>query len=217
MQTGTKSDKRPRGRPRAYDPDAALASARDAFWSAGYSATSLDDLGAATGMNRPSLYAAFGDKRTLYLKVLERYSREGRVGIEAALAGTRPLREELRQVYKLLLAMYTSGDGQARGCFLVGTALAEAVSDAGVREAFAASLRELDLVFERRFRRAREQGELDGDAQPAALGRFAAGIAHSLAIRARAGEAPKALERDAAAATDLLCGSGKSAKVPGRR
>ena len=65
------AEPRRRGRPRAYDPQAALQQATDSFWRSGYSGTSLDKIGAATGMNRPSLYAAFGDKHTLYLKALE--------------------------------------------------------------------------------------------------------------------------------------------------
>src|SRR3954466_14833928 len=62
-----------RGRPRAYEPDVALARALDVFWKDGFAATSLDDLSAATGMNRPSLYGAFGDKRELYKKSYESY------------------------------------------------------------------------------------------------------------------------------------------------
>ena len=75
-----------RGRPRAYDPQVALARAAETFWKAGYAGTSLDDLVAATGMNRPSLYAAFGDKRDLYLKTLEYYRDEGRALAREALA-----------------------------------------------------------------------------------------------------------------------------------
>ena len=62
-----------RGRPREYDPELALAKARDTFWRAGYAATSLDELSDAMDMNRPSLYAAFGDKETLFLRALEGY------------------------------------------------------------------------------------------------------------------------------------------------
>src|SRR5262245_37830311 len=65
---------RPRGRPRAYDADAALTQAMTAFWQLGYSATSLEQLSDATDMNRPSLYAAFGDKRALYLQTLDSYT-----------------------------------------------------------------------------------------------------------------------------------------------
>jgi AcrR family transcriptional regulator len=57
-----------RGRPRAYQPDIALGKALDLFRKNGFAATTLDDLSAATGMNRPSLYGAFGDKRELYIK-----------------------------------------------------------------------------------------------------------------------------------------------------
>src|SRR6187402_999199 len=88
-----------RGRPRAYDPKTALGRAADVFWKAGYAATSLDDLAAATGMNRPSLYAAFGDKRELYLKTLDLYRRRNRDLIVQALAGEPPLRELLARLY----------------------------------------------------------------------------------------------------------------------
>src|SRR5688500_7458339 len=95
-----KSVKRPRGRPRAYEPKQALAQVTDAFWLAGYAATSLDDLSAATGMNRPSLYAAFGDKRALYLKTLETYVERGRRSIQAALTGEGSAADALRRVYE---------------------------------------------------------------------------------------------------------------------
>src|SRR5579883_1226199 len=62
-----------RGRPRAYDEETALAQAMRVFWTGGYAATSLDELSAATRMNRPSLYAAFGDKQALYRTLIERY------------------------------------------------------------------------------------------------------------------------------------------------
>jgi len=81
-----------RGRPRAYDPETALARAAATFWKAGYAGTSLDDLAAATGMNRPSLYAAFGDKRELYLKTLEHYRDEYREIARRTLADDPILR-----------------------------------------------------------------------------------------------------------------------------
>src|SRR5690242_6750892 len=61
-----------RGRPRAFDPEVALKKASDAFKDGGYSSTSLDDIVRATGLNRPSLYAAFGDKKALYLAAIQR-------------------------------------------------------------------------------------------------------------------------------------------------
>src|SRR6478736_7773971 len=90
---------RTRGRPRQYDPEQALAKAAEAFWKHGYAATSLDDLVAATGMNRPSLYAAFGDKRDLYLKTLEYYRDESRALAREVLADNPPLRVFLKRFY----------------------------------------------------------------------------------------------------------------------
>ena len=67
-----------RGRPRAYEPEVALGKALDLFRKDGFAATSLDDLSAATGMNRPSLYGAFGDKRELFIKSYRRYREDAR-------------------------------------------------------------------------------------------------------------------------------------------
>ena len=78
--------RRRRGRPRAYDPQTALQRATDRFWKSGYSGTSLDELSAETGMNRPSLYAAFGDKHTLYLKALASYWQLSLMAMREALA-----------------------------------------------------------------------------------------------------------------------------------
>jgi AcrR family transcriptional regulator len=206
VQNKPDQPKRPRGRPRAYDPDAALAQAMELFWTTGYAATSLDQLGDATGMNRPSLYGAFGDKRELYLKVLQRYREGGEALQDRALSGERPLREELRQCYRDALGLYYAGEDGPRGCFLIGTALTEAVKDPAMRAAVAESLRALDRKFERRLKLAKERGELPRDADPAALARFAASVVHTLAIRSRAGEPRRTLERDIETGLDMVCG-----------
>ena len=78
-----------------YDSEQALHDARDAFWHGGYSGTSLDALSEATGMNRPSLYGAFGDKHALYLDTLDQYIELGRQGMEAALPADQPLAERI--------------------------------------------------------------------------------------------------------------------------
>src|ERR1700722_2395852 len=123
MVQNTDAEPKRRGRPRAYDPQAALQRATDSFWRSGYSGTSLDEICAATGMNRPSLYAAFGDKHTLYLKALEHYWQLGLVTMREALADRdRPLGEVLMRAYDAQLSIYFSGDGRPRGCFAVGTA-----------------------------------------------------------------------------------------------
>src|SRR5580704_4385012 len=98
-----------RGRPRQYDPDSALARATAAFWKNGYAGTSLDDLSEATGMNRPSLYAAFGDKRDLYLKTLEYYRNQSRALAREVLTDHPPLRVFLKRFYDKALELYLEG------------------------------------------------------------------------------------------------------------
>jgi TetR/AcrR family transcriptional regulator, copper-responsive repressor len=199
-----------RGRPRSYDPDTALAQAMSVFWDAGYAGTSLDDITAGTGLNRPSLYGAFGDKRALYLQALERYRSQGRAAMADALSREVPLREALARVYELALSLYLSGDAGARGCFLIGTALTESVLDPDVRKLLRDSLHDFDDAFEARIRYAQEQGEIPRDANPNALARMASATLHTLAIRSRAGEPRKLLEATAGAALDLICGDARS-------
>src|ERR1700743_1478460 len=168
-----------RGRPRAYDAETALKRATETFWKGGYSGTSLDEVAAATGMNPPSLYAAFGNKRAIYLEALARYWQLSLTATREALAEDRQLREALMLAYEAALSIYFSGKGRARGCFVVGTAVAEAVDDPDVRSSVAAGLRATDADVETRFRVAHERGELKQDADPVALALLASATMHT--------------------------------------
>ena len=201
-----------RGRPRAYDPERALAEATSAFWDAGFSATSLDDLSAATGMNRPSLYGAFGDKRALYLKAIQGYSDLAQAAMRTALPYDRPLRDALSLLYDRALALYLSGEHGARGCLLTGTAATEAVMDPDIRHAAHDALEKIDGAFEARFRVARKQGDLPASSDPAMLGKLASAVLHTLSLRARTGAPRPALEAIAASGVDLICGQTKSTR-----
>jgi AcrR family transcriptional regulator len=197
---------RRRGRPRAYDPAVALQRALETFWKGGYSGTSLDDLAAATGMNRPSLYAGFGDKREIYLKALEHYWERNLKAMRITLAAETPLREGLQRVFEGALAIYFSGDGRPRGCFAFGTATTELVEDPLIRAAFNRGTRSLDECFETRFRIARENGELAADADPETLAGLASAVLSRLAIRARAGTPRPELAEFARKAVGTICG-----------
>src|SRR5918998_3517283 len=107
----------PRGRPREYDPEEALNRATEAFWRGGFAATSLDDLSAATGMNRPSLYGAFGDKRALFIKSYRRYRDDARVAMGDIFRDELPIRQRLGRIYAVALDIYLSGEAGPRGCF----------------------------------------------------------------------------------------------------
>jgi len=193
-----------RGRPRAYDPQAALARAAATFWKAGYAGTSLDDLSEATGMNRPSLYAAFGDKRDLYLKTLEHYREESRALAQQVLADNPPLRVFLKRFYDRALDLYF-GDGP-RGCYTIGTAATVAAVDDDVRRFLAEGVRGADAFLKRRIEKAKEEGEISRDADPAALAFIATATLHTLAVRSRAGLSRKELDALVDAAINVICG-----------
>ena len=200
-----KPEAKRRGRPRAYDPQVALARAAEVFWKAGYAGTSLDDLVAATGMNRPSLYAAFGDKRDLYLKTLDYYREESRTLARHALADNPTLRVFLKRFYDKALALYLT-DGP-RGCYSIGTAATVAAVDDGVRAFLADSMRTTDGFLTHQIEKAKKHGELSREADPAALGYLATATLHTLAIRSRAGLPRKELNALVEAAVNVICGA----------
>ncbi len=201
---------RRRGRPRQYDPDRALASATRVFWKHGYSGASLDDLAAAAGMNRPSLYAAFGDKRHLYLTTLQRYRDQSRAATRRLLADDPPLPVFLKRYYDAALDIYLGGGDEARGCYAIAIAGAQAAVDPTVREFLCDSIRATDGFLTDLVRKSRDRGEIAPNAEPAALAQLATAVLHTLAVRSRAGSSREELTGLASAAIAIICGSARS-------
>jgi len=196
-----------RGRPRAYEPDVALGKALDLFRTQGFAATSLDDLSEATGMNRPSLYGAFGDKRELYIKSYQRYREDARASMVEIFRQEIPVRRRLERIFASALNIYLSGETGPRGCFTVVTAASEAVGDPEIRAMVLDGLTELDKAFANCFRRAKEKGELPENADPAVLAQLASATVHSIAIRSRARVPRKELEAIVKGAIDMMVGA----------
>ena len=196
-----------RGRPRAYQPDIALGKALDLFRQDGFAATSLDDLSAATGMNRPSLYGAFGDKRELYIKSYQRYRDDARAAMIDIFRDQLPIRQRLARIYAVALDIYLSGESGPRGCFTVMTATSEAVADPEIRGMVLEGLVELDKAFAACFRLAKESGELSESADPAILAQLASATIHTIAIRARARVPRQELESIVKGAIDVMVGA----------
>ncbi|MDH6256279.1 TetR/AcrR family transcriptional regulator [Bradyrhizobium sp. BR13661] len=206
-EAGRRGEPKRRGRPRAYEPEIALGKALDLFRKQGFAATSLDDLSEATGMNRPSLYGAFGDKRELYIKSYQRYREDARASMVEIFRQEMPLRQRLERIYAAALHIYLSGETGPRGCFTVVTAASEAVSDPEIRAMVIEGLTELDKAFALCFRRAKEKGELPESADPAALAQLASATIHTIAIRSRARVPRKELEAIVKSAIDVMVGA----------
>jgi AcrR family transcriptional regulator len=199
-----KAEPKRRGRPRAYEPEAALSKALDLFRKDGFAATSLDDLSAATGMNRPSLYGAFGDKRELYIKAYARYRADARAAMADIFRTELPIRKRLQRIFAVALDIYLSGDAGPRGCFTVMTAASEAVADPQIRAMVLEGFNELDRAFTACFRIAKEKRELPASADPQVLAQLASATIHSIAIRARAQVPRKELEAIVKGAIEMM-------------
>jgi AcrR family transcriptional regulator len=196
-----------RGRPRAYQPDVALGRALDLFRKDGFAATSLDDLSAATGMNRPSLYGAFGDKRELYIKAYQRYRADAAAAMIDIFRDELPIRKRLQRIFAVALDIYLSGDGGPRGCFTVMTSASEAVADPDIRAMVLEGFCELDKAFAACFRLAKQKREMPASADPQVLAQLASATIHTIAIRARARVPRKELEAIVKGAIDVMCGA----------
>jgi AcrR family transcriptional regulator len=138
-------------RPRSFDPDEALDAARDVFWQKGFQGTSLDDVTAATGLAKPSLYAAFGDKNALFLKVLDRYHARIVANAERILQDGPSARDAIERWLKGFVP-FCSGIKGSRGCLSVNTA-AEGVGDQKeVRKRIERFNRKLERLLSNRLR-----------------------------------------------------------------
>jgi AcrR family transcriptional regulator len=188
----------PSGRVRQFDADEALDLALKVFWARGYEGATLPELTAAMGINRPSLYAAFGNKEQLFQKALERYQTGPQSFVGEALK--RPTAREVAEaIFSGFVRMQRDRSG-SRGCMIVSGALAcgeeaEAVRRelARLRQATVAALRE-------RFKQAVHEGDLPGGTDCATLARSVATVLNGLAVQAASGATEKELRQVAAVA-----------------
>lgn len=141
------------------------------FWTKGYEATSLDDLCDATGLSRSSLYGAFGDKRDLLLRTLERYSERGTARIAAMLERPFPVRENLAALLREFIDQIVAGPGR-RGCFIGNCAAELARHDREAMARVRASLARSEANFRDALSRAKASGEIAPTADIDALARF---------------------------------------------
>ena len=173
----------PLGRPRAFDPDVALDRAMHVFWAKGYEGASLSNLTRAMRINRPSLYAAFGNKEQLFGKVLDRYTNGPVAWFGKALAASNA-RDVVEQIF-LSTARMAEDHRIPTGCLLVQGALA--CGSASARKEVAARRTAAEVALRRRLHRAKREGDLPKNADPAELAHYVMTVVRGMAVQAAGG------------------------------
>ncbi|MER5771621.1 TetR/AcrR family transcriptional regulator [Streptomyces sp. NPDC001985] len=181
----------PGGRPRGYDPEAALNAAMLTFWAQGYEGTAMSDLTTAMGMSAPSVYAAFGDKETLFRKAVGRYMAGPGDYLRVAL-GQRTA-EALARTFLYSAVEAVAGDHTPHGCLIVQSALAVNPRSASVQR-YLTGLREDGVqILADRLRSFPGTDGLPPGADPVTLGRLLVTVVQGLAVQAASGAGRDAL------------------------
>jgi AcrR family transcriptional regulator len=195
-----------RGRPRKFDPALALAGASETFIRHGYSGASIEALARAMQLNKPSLYAAFGDKRALYLTVLKERYRRVAVRYRAQFEKGRTLEDALRNVFEDAVEVCL-GEGGPPGCPIASASATEALEDDAIRDA---TRQFRDMTDRGLAEWVRSKVELDSDALADSIARLASGTLYDLALRARVGESRAKLRVIARDAAKVLAGAARA-------
>jgi AcrR family transcriptional regulator len=188
----------PKGRPREFDVDQALDCALRVFWRKGYEGTTLPDLTKAMGINRPSLYAAFGSKEGLFHKALDRYAEGPAAYVRQAL-NEPTARAVAERLLGRAIDMVTDRRNPP-GCLMVQGALACGEAAESVRRELVSRRLAGEAAIRQRFERASADDDLPIDSDPADLARYIVTVIQGIAVQAAGGASRAALRRVAAMA-----------------
>jgi AcrR family transcriptional regulator len=182
----------PRGRPREFDPDKVLDRAVHVFWRRGFRATSLNELARELGIEKPSLYAAFGNKEQLFLKALDRYAAG--FGLRA-IAALEKAPNGKAAVTALLSAFaeQLSDPKTPAGCLIANCAAECHESSETMSRSLTNSLRAMEVALAKRLRRAQKDRELPASEDVCSLARYFAAVIQGMVSLSRAKRDPKAL------------------------
>src|ERR1700683_5079989 len=180
-----RKERRVVGRPREFDTDAVLEKAMRLFWTKSYEGTSVADLTETLGISRPSLYAAFGDKQSLFRAALERYAA-GPAGYVAAALAKPTAREVAEQLLRGAADLQT-GSRNPGGCLTVNGAIASGDEAEPGRQFLNVHRTAGVALLRRRFEQAKAEHDLPKDSDPASLARFVAAVVYGMAVLASGG------------------------------
>lgn len=185
-----------RGRPRKFERNTALKQALGVFYAKGYDGASVDDLTAAMGINRPSLYASFGNKEDLFLQVLDFYFQPAQERMETLLFAEADAQQAFRQLFEShleqLLKPNPACQQELGGCLLVNSTIL-ACREPRVSEYLRQMHERHQELFQRRLQQAQAAGQLPADCDVLALAQYFNGVLQGMAILARGQQSPEAV------------------------
>ena len=180
------------GRPLGFDPDTALEAALRVFWAKGYEGTALSDLTAAMGINRPSIYATFGNKEALFRKALDRYNAK-MTGFTAE-ALKEPTARAVAQALLAGTADLLSCPGNPKGCLTVQGALACGDEADPIRKELIARRATAEAALRERFARAKAEGDLPAETDAGDLARYVMAVMHGMSVQSTGGASREELQ-----------------------
>lgn len=183
--TRTTATARKTGRPRTFDADTALDKAMAVFWEKGYEGSSLPALTEAMGMNRPSMYAVFGNKENLFRLALERYSATHDPLFDAALE--KPTSKEVVEHFLRGSADAQTEADKPAGCLVVSGALACSDDARPIRDSLIERRALSEARLKARFDAARAIGDLPPDCCPSQMARYVMTVSNGMAVQSAAG------------------------------
>lgn len=173
-------------RPRTFDETQVLNAVREQFWDAGYAATSLDDLMRVSGLGKGSLYAAFGDKRQLFLRALRSYTEDSHGHLEEALAEAPRALDALRMLLEAPIDD-PPGAGTPRGCLMANSTCELGNADPEVLAHAHRTYETSTALIGDCVARAQREGDLPAAADPMALARALLAAQQGIVFMSRTG------------------------------
>lgn len=180
------------GRHKQFDEGEALEAALSVFWQKGYEGTSFQDLTQATGVARPGLYAAFGNKEAFFLKALDLYGTKY-MGFMSDALNEPTSRKVVEHILRGSARVQTM-NAEHPGCLGINGALACSADAESIRHELIRRRAATQLALRKRFEQARQEGDLPASADCATLASFVMAVSQGMAVQAKAGASRKTLE-----------------------
>lgn len=186
-----KRSSQPRGRPLAFDQDQALESALNVFWRHGYEGTSMSELVETLGINKPSIYATFGNKEALFQKVLEKYITGPAAFVSQAMK--EPTAKQIAEKFLRGSVAFFTNESHPQGCMIVQGALSCGPGSKLIHQKLIEHRLKLENSFKKRFDLAKTQGDLPESTNTADLAKYLTTLHQGMSVQASSGSTNKEL------------------------